>query len=63
MPPSMSPTRTLQLRVPWLGEVGESLEKTEHPFPVVGATLGSPQPPPAARGLLFTEEDMSSKQL
>ncbi|RLW01936.1 hypothetical protein DV515_00007588 [Chloebia gouldiae] len=29
----------------------------------MGATLGSPQPPPAPRGLVFTEEDMSSRQL
>ncbi|XP_064277832.1 uncharacterized protein LOC135301553 isoform X2 [Passer domesticus] len=54
---------TLQLRASLLGDMAESLERAEHPFPVMGATLGSPQPPPAARGLEFTEEDMSSRQL
>ncbi|XP_071280221.1 uncharacterized protein [Agelaius tricolor] len=54
---------TLQLRASLLGDMAESLERAEHPFPVMGATLGSPQPPPAARGLVFTEEDMPSRQL
>lgn len=53
---------TLQLRASLLGDMAESLERAEHPFPVMGATLGSPQPPPAARGLVFTEEDMPSRQ-
>lgn len=46
---------TPQLRASLLGDMAESLERAEHPFPVLGATLGSPQPSAAARGFVFTE--------
>lgn len=54
---------TLQLRASLLGDVAESLDGEEHPFPVMGATLASPQPPPVSWGLVFPDEDLSSKQL